>query len=106
MKHTVEIGRRPIAIINAPFHAAEELIASQAFQEDLRVLRGVDGKPLLNGEAPVVRASTDEEIAKWEAARAAGDADEEDKAGYLAFLVPVKDPRNGRVANELRAVRT
>jgi hypothetical protein len=75
-------------------------------RSSLRVPGSVDGKPLLNVEAPVVRASIDEEIARWEAVRAAADADEEDKGGYLAFLVPVKDPKNGRVANELRPVRT
>jgi len=107
MMHTVEIGRRPIAVINAPFREAEEWVASEAFKKDLTVLQDADGKPLVNGEGePIVRASSDEEIAKWDAARAAGDADEEDKAGCFAFLLPVRDPKNRRAGNELRPART
>jgi hypothetical protein len=104
MKHTVEIGHRPVAIINAPFARAKEWSTGEKFQEDLKTLRDASGRPLLNGEQPVVRASTEEEIAKWDAARTAGNADEEDKAGYFAFLVPVRDPSNRPAENKLRPV--
>jgi hypothetical protein len=107
MMHTIEIGRRPVAIINASFNQAKEWVASDVFKKDLTVLKDADGKPLLSGEGePSVRASFDEEIAKWDAARAAGKADEEDKAGFFAFLLPVKDPTNHRAGNELRPART
>jgi hypothetical protein len=104
MKHTVEIGHRPVAIINAPFARAKEWSMGEKFQEDLRALRDASGKPLLNSEQPVVRAASEEEIAKWDAARAAGNADEEDKAGYFTFLVPVRDPSNRPAENKLRPV--
>jgi hypothetical protein len=93
MLHTVEIAQRPVAIINAPRRVAEEWTASEAFKQDLRALGNT------HGEA-VVRAARDEEIAKWDAARIAGDADEEDKAGYFVFL----DANNG-AARRLRPVR-
>lgn len=105
MKHTVEIGRRPVAIINAPFAKAKEWSAGQAFKDELKVLEEANGRPLSNGELPVVRAARDEEIAKWEAARAAGDADEEDKAGYFTFLQPVRNPKSGRAGYQLRPAR-
>jgi hypothetical protein len=106
MLHTVEIARRPIATINAPRRRAEELFASEAFKRDLEVLRDANGQPLWNGEGqPTVRPSRDEEIAKWDAARAAGAADEEDKAGYFVFLVPVKDPNNRISDKELVPAR-
>jgi hypothetical protein len=103
MLHTVEIARRPVAIINAPLREAEAWSASETFKKDLTVLRDADGRPLWNGEGrPNVRAASDEEIAKWDAARTAGDADEEDKAGYFAFLLPVKDPKEHRATHALR----
>jgi hypothetical protein len=106
MLHTVEIARRPVAIINASRHTAEEWSSSQTFKQDLTVLRDASGNPVWNGEGqPVVRAARDEEIAKWDAARVAGNADEEDKAGYFTFLLPVKDPTNGHADNKLRPVR-
>jgi hypothetical protein len=106
MLHTVEIARRPIATINASRRRAEELFASEAFKRDLEVLRDANGQPLWNGEGlPTVRPSRDEEIAKWDAARAAGAADEEDKAGYFVFLVPVKDPNNRISDKELVPAR-
>ncbi len=101
--HTVEIARRPVAIINAPLGVAEEWTASEAFKKELTVLRDADGRPLWNGEStPSVRAASEEEIAKWDAARLAGDADEEDKAGYFAVLVPAKDPKEHRSTRQLR----
>jgi hypothetical protein len=103
MLHTVEIARRPVAIINAPLRVAEAWSTSEAFKTDLTVLRDADGRPIWNGEgSPRVRAASDEEIAKWDAARVAGAADEEDKAGYFTFLLPVSDSKEGRTANELR----
>jgi hypothetical protein len=106
MKHTLEIGRRPVAIMNASFNVAQKWFASEAFKEDLRVLRDANGRSLFNGEGePVARPARDEEIAKWDAARAAGDADEEDKADYFAFLLPVSNPENHGTDNKLLPAR-
>jgi hypothetical protein len=103
MMHTIEIARRPVAIINAPLGVAKEWTVSESFKKDLREVRDAEGRPLWNGEGtPSVRVASDEEVAKWDAARAAGNADEEDKAGYFAFLTPVKNPTEHRVTHELR----
>jgi hypothetical protein len=94
MMHTVEIARRPIAIMNASFPEAEEWFRSEAFKKELAFLRDGEGRPLWAGNGDLwVRRSSDEEMAQWDAARTAGDADEEDKAGCLVFLLPVTDAR-------------
>lgn len=90
MMHTLEIGRRPIAIMNATFDEAEKWFTSSAFTQELSARRDNCGDPLWrDGSAFLVRPAFEDEIDRWNAARAAGDADEEDKAGYFTFLVPV-----------------
>ncbi|WP_419899071.1 hypothetical protein [Roseomonas sp. USHLN139] len=104
---TLEIGGRPIAVIDTDEEDARELVDSAPFREDLKRLLSED-KPIWDGQAALtVRAATEEEIAEFEAsdegeeddfADAADDEadDEEDEddddAAVVLFLIPITDP--------------
>ncbi|WP_159994160.1 hypothetical protein [Roseomonas sp. 18066] len=109
---TLEIGGRPIAVIDTDEEDARELVDSAPFRGDLQRLLSED-KPLWDGTAPLtVRAATEEEIAEFEASDDEGDEedfadaaddeadegedgeeDEEDEdAAVVLFLVPITDP--------------
>ncbi|ONG52577.1 hypothetical protein BKE38_14260 [Pseudoroseomonas deserti] len=103
---TLEIGGRPIAVIDTDEEDARELVDSAPFRDDLKRLLSED-KPIWDGQAALtVRAATEEEIAEFEAsdegeeddfADAADeeedeDEDEDDDAAVVLFLIPITDP--------------
>jgi len=91
---TLTISDKPVAITNAEEDEARELLMSDDFKEDLKVLES-DGAPLWDGFATLsVRAATDEEKAEFEDADFDDDEDDddEDEGPYIMFLVDVTDP--------------
>jgi hypothetical protein len=94
---TLTISDKPVAITNANEEEARELLMSDDFKEDLKVLES-DGAPLWDGFASLnVRAATDEEKAEFEDADfdEEDDEDEEEEGPYIMFLVDVTDPDEG-----------
>jgi hypothetical protein len=94
---TLTISDKPVAITNANEEEARELLMSDDFKEDLKVLES-DGAPLWDGFASLnVRAATDEEKAEFEDADfdEEDDDDEEEEGPYIMFLVDVTDPDEG-----------
>jgi hypothetical protein len=106
---TLEIGGRPIAVIDTDEEDARELIDSAPFRADLQRLLSED-KPIWDGSAPLtLRAATADEISEFEASdeedeeEFADDAsdeaeddeeedEDEDDAAVVLFLVPITDP--------------
>ncbi len=90
---TLTISDKPVAITNADEEEARELLMSEDFKEDLKVLES-DGAPLWDGFASLnVRAATDEEKAEFEDADFdEEDDDDEEEGPYIMFLVDVTDP--------------
>ncbi len=86
---TLEIGGRPVAVLNLPTIAdAEELLGDQEFRDDLTALQS-EGRPLWDGQAAMsLRKATGDERAEFENSA----ADEEDDGGFVMFLVDVTDP--------------
>ncbi len=93
---TLTISDKPVAITNADEEEARELLMSEDFKEDLKVLES-DGAPLWDGFASLnVRAATDEEKAEFEDADFdEEDDDDEEEGPYIMFLVDVTDPDAG-----------
>lgn len=91
---TLTISDKPVAITNADEEEARELLLSEDFKEDLKVLES-SGAPIWDGFATLnVRAATDTEKAEFEDAdfdEEEGD-DDEDDGPYIMFLVDVTDP--------------
>ncbi|MDP8920405.1 MAG: hypothetical protein M3O00_16270 [Pseudomonadota bacterium] len=90
---TLTISDKPVAITNADEEEARELLMSDDFKEDLKVLES-GGAPLWDGFASLnVRAATDEEKAEFEDADFdEEDDDDEEEGPYIMFLVDVTDP--------------
>jgi hypothetical protein len=90
---TLTISDKPVAITNADEEEARDLLMSEDFKEDLKVLES-DGAPLWDGVASLnVRAATDEEKAEFEDADFdEEDDDDEEEGPYIMFLVDVTDP--------------
>ncbi len=92
---TLLIGKKPVAVIDAPESDARELLEQDEFHEDLGELMS-EGKPLWNGrEKLTLRPSTEEEVQEFEQG-AFDDDDEEDDEELLEgatvyFLVPIDD---------------
>lgn len=91
---TLTISDKPVAITNAQEDEARDLLMSDDFKEDLKVLES-DGAPLWDGFASLnVRPATDEEKAEFENADFDEDEDDDDEeeGPYIMFLVDVTDP--------------
>ena len=90
---TLTISDKPVAITNADEDEARELLMSEDFKDDLKVLES-DGAPLWDGFATRNgRAATEEEKNEFESADFDEDEDdEEDEGPYIMFLVDVTDP--------------
>ena len=94
---TLIISDKPVAITNAEEEEARELLLSEDFKDDLKVLES-NGAPLWDGFASLeIRAATDTEKAEFEDADfdEEGDDDEDDDGPYIMFLVDVTDPDEG-----------
>ncbi len=94
---TLTISDKPVAITNADEEEARELLMSEDFKEDLKVLES-EGAPLWDGVASLnVRPATDEEKAEFEDADfdEEEDDDDEEEGPYIMFLVDVTDPDKG-----------
>lgn len=89
---TLEIDGTPIAVTDADEAGAQEIFASEDFQEDLRTLT-TDGKPLWNGTSAftIRQASADESELFEEAVveEDEDDMDDEEPGFEVMFLVPV-----------------
>jgi hypothetical protein len=91
---TLTISDKLVAITNADEEEARELLMSEDFKEDLKVLES-EGAPLWDGIASLnVRPATDEEKAEFEDADfdEEEDDDDEEEGPYIMFLVDVTDP--------------
>ena len=91
---TLTISDKPVAITNTNEDEARELLMSEEFKEDLKVLES-EGAPLWDGFASLnVRAATDDEKAEFEEADFDEDEDDDDEeeGPYIMFLVDVTDP--------------
>ena len=92
---TLTISDKPVAITNAGEDEARELLMSEDFKDDLKVLES-EGAPLWDGFASLnVRAATEEEKNEFENADFDDDEDdddEEEEGPYIMFLVDVTDP--------------
>ncbi|EIM24569.1 hypothetical protein [Microvirga lotononidis] len=91
---TLTISDKPVAITNADEDEARELLMSEDFKDDLKVLES-EGAPLWDGFATLtVRAATEEEKNEFENADFDDDEDDDDgeEGPYIMFLVDVTDP--------------
>jgi len=90
---TLTISDKPVAITNADEDEARELLMSDDFKEDLKMLES-EGAPLWDGFATLnVRPATEEEKAEFEQADFdEEDEDDEEEGPYIMFLVDVTDP--------------
>jgi hypothetical protein len=97
MMQTIEIAGRPTVVVNSREDEVQDLLEDEAFYEDLLIFE-TEGKPLWSGERDdlFIRPAFEDEIARWEKvfvqARLDGEVTEDDRDGYLVFLVPITDP--------------
>ena len=94
---TIEIGGKPIAVVDAIEADARELLEQSEFRDDLTSLTS-GGKPLWDGKAALtMRPATPEEVDEFEdSAFDDEDEDEEEEeddeeASTVYFLVPLDD---------------
>ena len=89
---TVEIGGRPIAIMNADEAQARDVFESEEFKQDLRAMTS-NGAPLCDGRASLtVRPAFQHEVEVFETPNPnADDFDDEarDDGVFVTFLVPI-----------------
>lgn len=97
-------GRAVISFCNAhdtpnevdeDLEEAEAYIEDGALQEDLTVLRDLDGKPLWDGESNLsVRRASAEEASRWKRAYDAAPENNgvEHGNGFRSYLIAVIDP--------------
>jgi hypothetical protein len=91
---TLTISDKPVAITNANEEEARELLMSEEFKEDLKVLES-EGAPLWDGFASLnIRPATEDEKTEFEEADFDEDEedDEEEEGPYIMFLVDLTDP--------------
>jgi hypothetical protein len=89
--YTLEIGGQPTAIMNADEEDARAILEADGFLDDLKGLT-TDGKPVWDGVAPLnLRASTEEEIAEFDASEEDEEEDEDEDSATVLFLVPLDD---------------
>jgi hypothetical protein len=90
---TLTISDKPVAITNANEEEARELLMSEEFKDDLKVLES-EGAPIWDGFASLnIRPATEEEKAEFEGADFDEDEEDDEEEGpYIMFLVDVTDP--------------
>lgn len=90
---TLTISDKPIAVTNAAEDEARELLLSEEFRQDLKILES-DGAPLWDGFASLrIRPASEEEISEFESADMDEDEDPDDEdSPLIMFLVDVSDP--------------
>ena len=95
--HTIEIAGRPTVVVNGSEDEARDLLTQDWFKLDLMVLE-TEGRPLWFGQKKdfCVRPASEEEVSKWEAGFSRslleGHVTEDDRGGYIVYLVTVTDP--------------
>jgi hypothetical protein len=95
--HAIEIAGRPTLVINGSKDDVEDLLTDGWLLEDLLVLE-TQGRPLWFGQQKdfLVRPASADEATHWEEAfsRALleGHITEDDRSGYIVYLVSVTDP--------------
>ena len=94
---TLEIGGRPVAVLNLPTAAdAEELLGDKEFRRDLTALQ-YEGRPLWDGQALMsLREATADERAEFELflADEEGASEDDEEGGFVMFLVDVTEPED------------
>lgn len=96
---TIEIGGKPVAVVDATEAGTRELLEQEDFQEDLASLTS-SGQPLWDGNAALtIRPSTEDEIAEFEDSAfddeededAEEDEEDDEDVSTVYFLVPLDD---------------
>jgi hypothetical protein len=90
---TLTISDKPIAVTNANEDQARDVLMSEDFKQDLKVLES-EGEPLWDGVATLsVRPASAPEIVEFDATdENKGSAGIEDDAPLILFLVDINDP--------------
>ena len=107
---TIEIGGKPVAVVDAIESDARELLEQSEFRDDLTSLTS-GGKPLWDGKAALtMRPATPEEVDEFEdSAFDDEDEDEEEleeddeEASTVYFLVPLDDEDEDEDEDDLDA---
>ena len=95
--HTIEIAGRPTLVVNGSKDDVEDLLTDGWLLEDLIVLE-TQGRPLWFGQQKdfFVRPALEEEASQWKEAFSRAllksHVTEDDRSGYIVYLVPVTDP--------------
>lgn len=95
--HTIEIAGGLTLVVNDSKDEAQELLTDSWLLEDLLVLE-TQGRPLWFGQQKdfFVRPASEGEVSHWEEvfsrALSEGHVIEDDRGGYIVYLVPVSDP--------------
>ncbi len=95
--HTVEIAGRPTLVVSGSKDEIEDLLTDGWLREDLMDLE-TEGRPLWSGQHKdlLVRPASEEEAAHWEEvlslAMLESDVTENDRNGYIVYLVPIAGP--------------
>jgi hypothetical protein len=95
--HTIEIAGRPTLVVNGSNDEVQDLLTDSWLLDDLLVLEA-QGLPLWFGRPKdlFVRPAFAEEVSHWETgfnhALSEGHVTEDDRGGYIVYLVPVSDP--------------
>ncbi|MBC9175794.1 hypothetical protein [Pseudoroseomonas ludipueritiae] len=89
---TLEIGGRPMAVMNTSEEDARAIVEGEGFREDLTRLKSGNA-PLWDGKATLnLRPSNEEEVAEFEESQAEDEEDDDDEdATTILFLVPLDD---------------
>ena len=95
---TIELNGRALAVMGGSHDNVEEFVEGDGFRADLLSFVDEEGQPLWDGQgpfSPVVRTPLPDEATVFERsfawATAAGEADANDPADWLVFLVEVRD---------------
>jgi hypothetical protein len=96
--HTIEIAGRPTLVVNGSKDEVQDLLTDSWLLEDLLVLE-TQGRPLWFGRQKdfFVRPASEAEVSQWEEAfsraLSEGHVTEDDRSGYIVYLMPVSDPK-------------
>ena len=95
---TIELNGRPIAVMGGSREQVEDFAESDSFRADLLALLDSNNRPIWDGQgvfSPSVRGASPDEAAAFQQsftdAVAAGEADIDDPADWLMFLVDVRE---------------
>lgn len=88
---TLEIGGRPMAVMNTNEDDARAIMEGEGFREDLMRLKS-GNEPLWDGQAPLtLRPASPEEVAEFEESQEEDEDEDEEDATTILFLVPLDD---------------